>query len=469
MDSFVGSVRRTVEAETNSTQRDRVHFLDWLLAVSPRFPEFEDLVQLASNSEGWPSGHDKTTLSVFLQKLGRRDLIAALERAVFAFDLLCMPSAPVPDEMRGVPWEWHNSSLVERSLATTKRHDRQPNVSTSEYRWRLGRRLARQLSRTTRILIDTCHWIKMRDCELGRTVPAEYSEILRQLRWLVGTQRYVCPITPALFLELQTQIDRQTRMHTADLMEELSHNVVLPDLAVMEKLELRRRAFDTAFGTGGLNVDWQLWTRPAFLLGELWPVPEKNWMTEQQLWWVQKSCIDSMWESPLTQVIGVLDEAQSTKDLRADFERLMNDDRRSRPQGDFELERQRAGAVVIREIIVPAIAEIIPELQRIAARRPGYRLPELDPNAGPDPWCLPSVQIVAGIEALIRTTNRRFHGNDMFDLFHCAAALPYCNVFFCDGPFERIIKDPKLRYDEVYNVKVLSSPRDILRYLERLA
>lgn len=444
-------------------------FREWLISVKSRFPEFEELARIAESDHRWPNGYDSTTLVAYFEKSGRRQVIPLVKRALAIFEMLCMPTAPVPDELRGLPWEWHDSSLVQRSIASTKRHSRQRSVSTVEYRWYLGRRLAKQMSRVTRILIDTCHWVKMRDYELGRPVPAEYGEILRQLRWLVGSQRYVCPVTPALFLELQTQTDRTTRMHTARLMEELSRDVVLPHLSTMEKLELRRRAFDTLFGIGALNSDWQVWTRPGFLLGEQWPVPEENWMTEEQLWWVQKCYIDSIWEAPLTQVIGVLDAPQSTKELRQDFERMMNDDVRDRPSRDFEYERNRALAIVMREIMIPAIKELIPELQRVAARRPGFKLPEGLTSEQPDPWCLPSVQIIAGIEAVIRTTNRRFKGNDMFDLFHCAAALPYCNVFFCDGPFERVIKDPNLQYDKVYGVKVISLPRDIVAYLQRLS
>ena len=165
--------------------------------------------------------------------------------------MLCTPTAPVPDELRGLPWEWHDSSLVQRSIASTKRHSRQRSVSTAEYRWYLGRNLAKQMSRVTRILIDTCHWVKMRGYEMGRPVPAEYGEILRHLRWLVASQRYVCPVTPALFLELQTQTDRTTRMHTARLMEELSRNVVLPHISTMEKLELRRTRVRHRFGHRG--------------------------------------------------------------------------------------------------------------------------------------------------------------------------------------------------------------------------
>ncbi|MGH7984074.1 MAG: hypothetical protein ACREFF_13130 [Candidatus Udaeobacter sp.] len=272
-----------------------------------------------------------------------------------------------------------------------------------------------------------------------------------------------------MFLELQTQSDMTTRLHTARLMEELSDNVVLPELAEMEKLELRRRAFESAFGTGNLNADWKVWTRAGFLLGEMWPEPAaKDWLTPEQLWWVQKSYIDSMWNTPFTQIVRALDEMHPTGALRTDFSKLMNADQAARPSTDFEYERMRALAIVVREIISPAAREIASELERVAERRPGYRFPRIQTSAERDPWCLPSVQIIAGIEALIRTTNRRFHNNDMFDFFHCAAALPYCQAFFCDGPFERIIKDPKLRYDRDYGVQVLSAPDDILRYLERL-
>jgi hypothetical protein len=444
-------------------------FREWLIAVAPKFPEFEELSAFVTNTAEWPGGHDETELTQLLRRSGRKHLTKVLSRALDTFDLLCTPSAPIPDEMR-LPWDQHNPTLVEQTRASMKRHSRNKNVSTSEYRWNLGRRLAKQMCKKTPILIDMCHWIKMRDSERGKSIQDEYREILKNLRWLVASQRYVCPITPALFLELQTQSDVATRLHTAQLMEELSYNIVLPELAEMEKLELRRRAFQSAFGTGALNVDWKVWTKAGFLLGELWPEPEaKDWLTAKELWWVQKCYIDSMWTTPFTQIVSILDQTHSPRGLRTDFSKIMNADKAARPSTDFEYERMRASAVVIREIIVPAAYEVAVELEQVARGRPEYSLPKISTSPGRDPWCLPSVQVIAGIEALIRTTNRRFHDNDMFDLLHCAAALPYCQVFFSDGPFERIIKDPKLQYDREYGVEVLSDPRRMLSYLKKLS
>ena len=277
-------------------------FRDWLLSVAPRFPEFCELADFLRHTQRWPEGHDRPLLNTALVSAGRRDLQTILDRAVQTFEFLCTPGAPIPEDQR-IPWEWHNASMFEQNLASIKRHARERTVSTSQYRYRLGRRLAAQMDRKTRILIDTCHWVKMRDVELGRAVPQEYSAILANLRWLVGTERYVCPMTPALFLELQTQSDATTRMHTARLMEELSNNVILPELSEMEKIELRKRAFDSAFGTGELNSSWKIWTKPGFLLGEVWPEPETNWMGQEGLWLVQKGCIDSMWNAPLSLII----------------------------------------------------------------------------------------------------------------------------------------------------------------------
>ncbi len=177
------------------------NFHDWLVAVTPRFPEFQEIAAFVENATGWPDGHDEATLTTFLKRSGAPHLVTSLSRALSSFDLLCTPSAPMPDGMR-LPWDWHDSALVEQTRASMKRHSRHENVSPSEYRWQLGRRLAKIISKKTRILVDICHWIKMRDSERSKPVAKEYGQILAQLRRLVASQRYICPITPALFQTL---------------------------------------------------------------------------------------------------------------------------------------------------------------------------------------------------------------------------------------------------------------------------
>src|SRR6266542_1594013 len=137
-------------------------FRDWLLAVVPRFPEFQELSAFVENAIEWPAGHDETHLTRFLKRSGGGHLAISLSRALSTFDLLCTPSAPLPNDDMRLPWDWHNPTLVEQTRASMKRHSRNKNVSTSQYRWELGQRLAKQMTKKTRILIDMCHWIKMR-------------------------------------------------------------------------------------------------------------------------------------------------------------------------------------------------------------------------------------------------------------------------------------------------------------------
>ena len=432
-------------------------FRHWLIAVAPRFPRLSSLVAVVAADADWPPGHDKPTLRSHLRSCGHRELTAALAEALDAFDELCAPSMP----NAGLPWEWHNVLLVEQSKASFERHRRNRRLPTHEYRLQLGQRLAAEMAAKTRIYVDTCHWVKMRDFERGRDVPPAYGEILAHLRRLVATAHYICPLSPSLFTELQTQSDLATRTHTAQLMEELSLNVGLPHLSEMEKLELRRMALDQCFGLGALNTNWQLWRKGGMLIVERWPASDG--MSEEDNWFVQKRLIDSMWEAPLTRIVSVMPECIDTREMRERFAANMNADRDARPSTDFEYERQRAAAITIRQFIMPHMPDLFQEVQLLASRRPGFQYPA--ESLGLDPQCLPSVQVLSGIEALIRTTGRRFRPNDMYDLFHCAAAIPYCQVFLCDTAFKNIVTDAKLRYPEKYGVVVLSAPDEIAAFL----
>jgi hypothetical protein len=436
-------------------------FRNWLIAVAPRFPRLASLAAIVGADVDWPTGHDKPILRRHLRACGHGELTAALAEALDAFSILCAPTMP----NAGLPWEWHTALLVEQSKASSERHQRNRRVPTHEYRFRLGQRLASEMATKTRIYVDTCHWVKMRDFERGRDVPAAYAEILAHLRRLVATGRYICPLSAPLFMELQTQSDPSTKAHTARLMEELSQNVGIPQLREMEELELRRMFLERCFGLGALNTDWQLWRKGSLLIVERWPtVP---WMNEEETWHFQKCVLDTMWEAPFTQIVSVIPECLDTREMRTRFAVSQNADREARPTTDFESERQRAMAITVRDFLIPHMPALIEEVKLLASRRPGFQLPP--EFASYDPRCLPSVQVLSGVDALIRTSGRRYRPNDMFDLFHCTAAIPYFQVFLCDTAFKNIVTDPKLRYPEKYGVKVLSLPEEIVQYLSSLA
>ncbi|PYL21168.1 MAG: hypothetical protein DMF44_13645 [Verrucomicrobia bacterium] len=76
-------------------------FREWLVAVKSRFPEFEELARIAENDNSWPDGYDSDRVLVYFEKSGRHQLIPLVRRALTAFEMLCTPTAPVPDELRG--------------------------------------------------------------------------------------------------------------------------------------------------------------------------------------------------------------------------------------------------------------------------------------------------------------------------------------------------------------------------------
>ena len=169
----------------------RPSFKKWLLATRQNFPAFEPLLQFISTDSDWPTGHDKAALRKHLRQRRRGDLAASLAQALDAFDVLCMPSMPIPMEQQ-LPWEWHSPAVLRNTKASLKRHSRHRRVPTHVYRRELGERLAAEMARKIKIYVDTCHWVKMRDFELERNVPGEYGEILQELRRLVATGRFVC-------------------------------------------------------------------------------------------------------------------------------------------------------------------------------------------------------------------------------------------------------------------------------------
>jgi len=432
-------------------------FRDWLIAVAPRFPLFARLAAMVDADANWPPGHDKPTLRRHLRDRGHGELTADLAAALDAFSVLCAPTMP----NASLPWDWHTALLVEQTNASLERHRRNRRVSTHEYRFQLGQRLAVEMAAKTRIYVDTCHWVKMRDFERGRDVPPAYGEILAHLRRLVATGHYICPLSAPLFTELQTQSDLVTRAHTARLMEELSQNVGLPHLSEIEKLELRRMALERCFGLGALNTDWQLWRKGTLMIVERWPV--QPGLNQEETWYLQKFALDAMWEAPFTQLVSVMPELLDTREMRNRFAANLNADREARPPTDFETERQRALATIVHGFLIPHMPELFEEVRLLASRRPGFQLPT--EFGGLDPRCLPSVQVLSGVDAFIRTSGRRYRPNDMFDLFHCTAAIPYFQVFLCDTAFKHIVTDPKLRYDEKYGVKVFAAPEEIRAYL----
>lgn len=81
---------------------------------------------------------------------------------------------------------------------------------------------------------------------------------------------------------------------------------------------------------------------------------------------------------------------------------------------------------------------------------------------------LPSSQVLASVNAALITSTKKFSANDILDFQHAALAVPYCDALFCDGPMAHILQTKPLEFDKTYQTAVLSSPEEILQYLQDL-
>lgn len=88
---------------------------------------------------------------------------------------------------------------------------------------------------------------------------------------------------------------------------------------------------------------------------------------------------------------------------------------------------------------------------------------------GCDPQALPSLEIVAGLDAAITLDiTRKVQANDMEDYLHAAQALPYCDALFCDNFMAQKLRSKQLNFGKIYQTEVGSRPEEILAYLKAL-
>jgi len=76
------------------------------------------------------------------------------------------------------------------------------------------------------------------------------------------------------------------------------------------------------------------------------------------------------------------------------------------------------------------------------------------------------MRIMAGLSASTRHRKERFEDNDVHDYQHARYALPYCDVFLTENHLGTLLTN--LRYDTLYDCRVLWDPDEIAAELEKM-
>jgi hypothetical protein len=90
--------------------------------------------------------------------------------------------------------------------------------------------------------------------------------------------------------------------------------------------------------------------------------------------------------------------------------------------------------------------------------------------AAPKPHnALPLIRILAGLHAFIRWQRQRaFTFNDIFDLRHAAAAIPYCDVFLTEKFVKTACTSSLLDFGTAYNSRIICDEDEALDAVSQL-
>jgi hypothetical protein len=346
------------------------------------------------------------------------------------------------------------------------KHKAQPELSADAYLRQKHFGLLKVIEGRKLIYLDTNHWIKLRHVLLAsRHLQKEYAEALPLLIDLAKKGRVLCPISFPLFLELMKQTDVRTRTATAELMETLSGGVCFQPPEELHKLELRQRLMWGLLGTEAPDLNEWIWTKVGYLGGEM--LPQSDSFSDADNNFIRKVSIDGMWAVTLPDFVEFLDHL--THEPEHSIAAATNQDAAAYRDAGLRFPK------VLEREMAYRIGRLMDDMRQIAQElwndypdhRDVSKLPPAEAHAS-DPWALPSIQVLAGINAAMIVSGKKFSANDILDFEHAALAVPYCDVLFCDGLMAHTLRNKPLEFDKKYKTVILSSPGEVMHYLESL-
>src|SRR5262245_54100718 len=121
--------------------------------------------------------------------------------------------------------------------ALLNRHRAHPEISFAQHLASLEDDVAREALGKARVYRDLRHWIFLRDPDLGKPKELVHTKLLEVMLRGVSEGRFICPITEAVFFEVDRQGNTERRMQTVRMIDRLCQGIVIKnscDRAVCE-------------------------------------------------------------------------------------------------------------------------------------------------------------------------------------------------------------------------------------------
>jgi hypothetical protein len=298
-----------------------------------------------------------------------------------------------------------------------------------------------------------------------------YRDILGLLKGLIEQRLILCPVSYPLFLELMKQSDPVTRLATARLMDFYSDGVCILDNSELNRMELRRLILRVVLDEKAPDWDEWIWSKCGYLFNEdsfvSEGIPKDVPKETKEL--LLKVSVDFKWMMTFEYLAEKLMPGRPEwpgKNLTDTTIALMEQDRLAKLsfpevflQEKESLLRRLNGKYQVK--ITREVWEAYPEHHNVDK---WHRISE----KGIDPHAIPSLQVVAGVNAAFAVSERKLDANDISDFQHAAIAVPYFDALFCDGGMATMLNDKPLEFGKIYNTTIISSPDEIREYLNHL-
>lgn len=378
----------------------------------------------------------------------------------------CLEELVASGHSESWPLWLHNQPSDEEQSARWAKHRAEPDVSFEKFHHQLHKTLRKRVERVSRVYLDTCHWVRLRDVILGRAVAPAYVTLLARLRELKAADKILCPLSYPMYHELAKQSDDRTRRTMAKIMDELSEGICIQAPNQIERIELKRYMLKVVLGSDAPDVGEWLWVKASGVFGEMIPVPKAKW-TPDEVTLIQKVVFEGLWNLPISAVAEFYQEKMAANDLKSLADAYNTDARRYREQkvpfervwheemaNLFQLLRKNHFMAMAKEVWDQFPEECATAHEKGASMQP-------------DPMCLATLQIKARLHAafFVSSGTMKFESNDLIDALHASVSLPYFDAALLERPLATRLKTKPLELDKTYDTEVMSDPVELLTWL----
>lgn len=332
-----------------------------------------------------------------------------------------------------------------------------------------------------RMYLDMNYWIYMRQAITGNGSELQ-NQIFMLLKSLVQQGRVVCPISPHTWEELMRQSDRETRLATSEVIDELSRDCAFIDPLRIFRQELLHLVtvllFEKKYRTGIDPVKY-VWTKAPLMICEKYPFFTNADASEG----AQVACAFLEYYSKFSMV-------DIIKQLPDNFP-IRNDEKITFElnQGKDENQEWKSKKELFMIEVRGALEAVNEDVQQVCAHlEHDFQSGNLHSRLSNDLFSLqtltsiiirlfernkigthlPSINIGARLHTEFRYDKQmRFQPTDLRDISHASWALPYCHYYFADRKFADLICN-KAKLDRLYGTIVRWREGDVIDCLHQL-